>query len=143
MEEYDNQSATSFWSADLETGIPVIDEQHRAIAELGDRLVRDPRTALGSETGTSFLQTFYRLLAQHFETEEALMRSLDMPEALRHAHFQEHSRLLERVVALSINQIGESGPKTVADITRDLLHIIVEHVLKSDHLIPPMAGNSA
>jgi len=143
VEEYNSQSATSFWSADLETGIPVIDEQHRAIAELGDRLVRDPRTALGSETGTSFLQVFYRLLAQHFETEELLMRRLDMPEAQRLAHFQEHSRLLERVVALSMNQIGENGPKTVADITRDLLHIIVEHVIHADHLIPPMAGNSA
>lgn len=143
MTEYSDECASSFWHADLEIGIPVIDEQHRAIAELGDRLVRDPRTALGSETGTSFLQVFYRLLAQHFETEEMLMRRLDIPEVHRQAHFQEHSRLLERVVALSINQIGDNGPKTVADITRDLLHIIVEHVIHADHLIPPMGGNSA
>ena len=143
MDEHDSQVATSFWDASLETGIQIIDEQHRAIAELGDRLARDPRTALGSETGTSFLQTFYRLLAQHFDTEEALMRSLDMPEPLRHAHFQEHSRLLERVIALSISQIGENGPKRVSDITRDLLHIIVEHVAHDDRQIAVFAGRSA
>jgi len=140
VDEHDSQAATSFWDASLETGIQIIDEQHRAIAELGDRLVRDPRTALGSETGTSFLQTFYRLLAQHFETEEGLMRSLDMPEPLRHAHFQGHSRLLERVIALSINQIGENGPKRVSYITRDLLHIMVEHVAHDDRQLAVFAA---
>lgn len=121
-----------FWDDHLRIGIRLIDDQHRAIAELATRIARTPDTALDSETGTDFLGDFYRLVAFHFDTEEQLMATADVSPEWCRAHIEEHSALLDRIISYSYEQTHGRGPRHVADIMLDLQRIIVGHVIAYD-----------
>lgn len=127
----------SFWNDSLLVGHAVIDEQHKAIAQLGDRILRDPALPLSSDAGSCFLHDFYRLVALHFETEEIAMRRMQLdPEQLK-AHFDEHSRLLDLIVSYSVDFSRSREMKTVGDITQDLFGVIIDHVVNFDLALRP------
>lgn len=123
---------TDFWDDSLRIGIDLIDEQHKAIAELGARVARAPEMSLSSESGVDFLGSFYKLIAFHFETEEQLMARICAPGDWQRAHIREHSALLETIVSYSYEQTLGTGPARIAEIVQDLQRIIVDHVIDFD-----------
>lgn len=128
---------TSFWDDSLLIGHAVIDEQHKAIAQLGDRILRDPTLLLTSDAGSSFLHDFYQLVAQHFETEEIVMRRMRLDSTQLSAHIDEHSRLLDLIVSYSVDFLRSREMKTVADITQDLFGVVIDHVVNFDLTLRP------
>jgi len=128
----DSPANASFWDDSLLIGHSVIDEQHKAIALLGDRMLREPALPLSSDAGSCFLHDFYRLVALHFDTEEIAMRRMQLaPEVLK-AHFDEHSRLLDQIVSYSVDFSRNRQVRTVGDITQDLFGVIIDHVVNFD-----------
>lgn len=128
----DSPANASFWDDSLLIGHGVIDEQHKAIAQLGDRMLREPALPLSSDAGSCFLHDFYRLVALHFDTEEIAMRRMQLaPEVLK-AHFDEHSRLLDQIVSYSVDFSRNRQIRTVGDITQDLFGVIIDHVVNFD-----------
>ena len=133
----DMPSYASFWDDRLLLGHDVIDEQHKAIAQLGDRMLRDPALPLSSDAGTCFLHDFYRLVALHFDTEEMAMRRMNLAPDFLKAHFDEHSRLLDQIVSYSVDFSRSGQTKTVGDITQDLFGVIIDHVVNFDLAMRP------
>ena len=128
----DSPANASFWDDSLLIGHGVIDEQHKAIAQLGDRMLREPALPLSSDAGSCFLHDFFRLVALHFETEEIAMRRMHLPPDVLKAHFDEHSRLLDQIVSYSVDFSRSREIKTVGDITQDLFGVIIDHVVNFD-----------
>lgn len=126
-----------FWSDTLNIGIPIVDAQHRAIAALAYNIARHPDAALISEKGTDFLTDFHQVVAEHFDTEERLMKQSPLPEAAQRAHIEEHSALLERIVAYNFDETRRHGHRRVAEIMDDLSCFVVDHVVDWDSMLKP------
>lgn len=84
--------ATFEWSTDLETGHSVIDEQHRGLFALANRL--EECLACGADEPELVSDAIYRLndyVIEHFADEEALMTQTGYPRASTHR--SEHESL--------------------------------------------------
>lgn len=133
-------AADPFWNAALNIGIPIVDAQHRAIAALAYNIARHPEAALISEKGIDFLTDFHQVVAEHFETEERLMKQSPLPERVKRAHIEEHSVLLEKIVAYNYDETRRRGHRRVAEIMEDLCRFVVDHVVDYDFMLKVQQG---
>ena len=110
------------WSDTHNVGIAIMDEQHRHLANLINRLGKALKA--GQEHGQlmvlfSELVTFAQ---KHFATEEALMNEHRCADAPRHKG--DHRRLIDDLLSLSINLDGQSMVLTM----RHLEDWLVRHI---------------
>ena len=81
------------WGEELVLGLEEVDEQHRQLAEVLNRLLsiyqstaRKPRSDnANQEPLTDCLNLLYGDLERHFRSEEKLMREVDYPDYQNHA----------------------------------------------------------
>ena len=125
-------SIQALWDDSLLTGISTIDQQHRDIATLGAKILQETHLPLASEQFGDFFAEFWQLVADHFETEEKFMRTLDLPNETVQAHIREHSALLERLIQANVHSSTISEWKHVSDIAHELITIIVDHIVHFD-----------
>lgn len=117
------------WSDDLSVGIQEIDEQHKGLVALLNRLHEAVVSHHGSEACSEILNQLAEYTRVHFIVEESLMRILHYPEFEQHKG--EHEALVAQVVALQ--QKLAAGQAT---ITFELLHFLkvwlTKHIAGSD-----------
>ncbi len=87
------------WKPQYETGIPIIDEQHKRLFARLDAVQRavvqgSPREEIGD-----LLQSLMAETVEHFRTEEAIMAQHGFPDLL--AHIREHELLTEKLGELA------------------------------------------
>jgi hemerythrin-like metal-binding protein len=88
---------TARWSPGLETGHPVVDEQHRELFNLCEEFERAEANA------TSALLIAERIMehvGDHFACEEALMDSVEYPAPERGDHVSDHLQLKDQARGL-------------------------------------------
>lgn len=120
------------WNSNFETGIAVIDEQHRELVNLLNQLARD--LAFGAETG-ELNHVFDELAAYalyHFETEEAIWNKYLAADEMSQAHEQTHQDFIAEVVRLKDGQNISSRAQIVDGIVSFLTHWLAFHILESD-----------
>ena len=87
------------WAKEQETGVPILDEQHKilykAVAVLED-LVRGKATRSAIERGLNELQSSIKI---HFDSEKKLLSTFDGPELRANASVT-HARLAEDIAKL-------------------------------------------
>lgn len=123
------------WNPMLETGIAVIDAQHRRLVEILNRLALlyagDPQhEALGG-----VLDALTEYAMEHFDTEEAIWKArLPTDGELYGDHHAEHEGFCTRVAAARA-QLEEARADS-DELTRELLLFLsgwlAEHILQSD-----------
>jgi len=119
------------WTPALSTGVPLLDEQHKAIfqwlAEL-ERATVDERTLFGVYAITR-LKHYMR---EHFAAEEALMKAAEYPGL--GAHMAEHAKFRAKLGELQIKSIGE-------DISTETVEFLVDwlthHIAGTDMAYVP------
>ena len=113
------------WSIDLETGVAVVDEQHREYFNLLNHyLEKATEKTSGSAQGFDLLQKFkflYEYAEEHFSTEEALMTEARYPDY--ESHRGEHLHFLKHVEEL-YSQMKTSGFSS--SIGREVNYYIIE-----------------
>jgi len=114
------------WTDDLVFGIPQIDEQHKGLFSLIQKLNFDREK---NESKEQLVKIFNQLLEYtdiHFKTEEELFEKYDYPD--KDKHHQAHQDLIEKVLAFKKdkNYIFESN------VTEFLNVWIKEHILIED-----------
>jgi hemerythrin-like metal-binding protein len=80
------------WDPSLETGMNAIDEQHRTLFALANRLQEAVESCPDCDDHELVTDTVYRLtdyVMQHFNDEEAFMRSIGYPRLGAHAMLHE------------------------------------------------------
>lgn len=117
------------WLPSFETGIASIDKDHRILVEEIQKI----ETALAAgdiETCSGLFREFLKLAVDHFRMEEALLSSIDFPDADNHR--VAHKRLLEiGEETLKIVEAGldhEGAKKCLEEIT----YFLLEDVIKAD-----------
>ena len=120
--------AVANWSSRFETGIGIIDSQHRAIFaalnSLADSFQSGRASALVDETLTALLA----YTVEHFQTEEKFMRELGYPGLA--AHRAEHAVLIVKVQELQ-ERYAEGSP-VVIDVTIFFADLLQHHINRVD-----------
>ncbi|CCH48554.1 bacteriohemerythrin [Pseudodesulfovibrio piezophilus] len=126
------------WTAALNIGLDVLDEQHKQLLTIGNDLLDAIRRGEGE---TILKETFNRLKAYtvyHFKEEEAYMKEIGFPDLDSHA--ADHALLLVRVNTLwRMLESGENiSPKGVSLFLSDWIN---EHILHRDAEIGRFANS--
>ncbi len=116
------------WSSRFETGIALVDAQHKSLFEAVNRLA----ASLGSEDLDHRVQGSLDFLAKytqgHFKTEELFMREMAYPELAAHA--AEHARLMKRVEVLQARLA--QGEPMVRDVATFFAGWLQHHICGRD-----------
>lgn len=112
-------------------GIPVIDQQHAALSQLAARLLEHPEALTNNVQVVDVLTDLGKFLILHFQTEEALMRQLDLPVAEIEAHVRAHSEILDQYAELNM-AIAEGKRHTAGDVFEMTRQWLVGHMHSFD-----------
>ena len=118
------------WDRAMETGDPIVDDQHRGLFRLFNELL------LAEQGGddSSVLQVLERLteyVIVHFSAEESLMLLHRYPEQASATHVAEHRRLTETTRELVLDY--RTGTKTsIEPLVSFLRRWLADHIEQSD-----------
>ena len=120
------------WNHNYVTALPAVDEQHRHLVDLINRL---GQTLGDNRIDEAQLQDLFGQLVSyaqfHFEEEEALMRATGIdPRHIDH-HVDSHQRFLNDVAALH-SAGGGTVARTGASVLDYLVHWLAYHILGED-----------
>lgn len=90
------------WDASLETGIPIVDEQHRSLFRQVDDLLDSTKSERVEET-LAFLAEY---VVMHFKTEELMQKASKYPRAQQHKKL--HDDFVTALGGLK-KEYGETG----------------------------------
>jgi hemerythrin-like metal-binding protein len=86
------------WTHALSVGVPAMDEQHRVLIDLTNRLEAAMRDAKGKEVLGEVLDALVLYVQTHFGAEERLMAAAGYPELA--AHQAIHEAMTKQVLAI-------------------------------------------
>lgn len=120
------------WNHNLETGIPVIDEQHKQLVHLLNILVSHLAYHSASPEINRIFDQLTDYAAYHFQTEEEIWRQNFEGDTWEKWHKNSHDKFVDEVVRLK----GEEGvtqlDEVIEHIVSFLTHWLAEHILESD-----------
>ena len=118
------------WKEEYSVGIRQVDEQHKRLFDLTNRLIDARRELANKESLTVFLSELIDYTHYHFQTEEALFSHL--PAA--RTHKAEHAQFIESLMGLVAGFLREEH-----NMDSQLLAFLVtwlrDHILKTDKRI--------
>ncbi len=121
------------WNPHLETGIAIVDQQHRGLVDMLNQAA--PLLAQSSQESlrdiAPLLDGLLDYAATHFETEEALMARLHMDERARSHHRASHAQFAEQVGEMVRAYAGDAGV-TGDRLLSFLASWLVLHILGED-----------
>jgi hemerythrin len=117
------------WSDELSVGIEEIDEQHKVLIGLVNKMHEAIHQRHGSAVVGEILDELAGYTKIHFAVEESLMRILHYPGY--EEHHEQHQDLLQQVVELQ-----EKVASGKSSVSFELLHFLktwlTKHILKED-----------
>lgn len=117
------------WSDDLAVGNTFIDNDHKKLIEMVDRLHELMHEGKGKDVIHKVLRNLISYTQEHFRREEDLMRNIRFPGFLEHK--EEHEKLVAQVIDLQTK--FESGTATLSiQVLHFLRDWLINHIGKSD-----------
>jgi len=117
------------WDEKYSVGIMKIDDQHKKLIALVNKLYEAMREGKGKEVLISILAETLEYTKYHFETEEAMFEKFSY--SLKSEHMKEHRDLKEKVDKLYLDV--EKGKATITiEVFHFLKDWIVTHIMQSD-----------
>ena len=122
------------WTPDFSVGVASIDEQHKWLIGIVNRLIAEPRITTKSETISHVLSELTKYAEEHFATEEALMLQHRYPRL--EEHIAQHRAFRKTTVDFCMATLNgaDDVPETMLRYLSDWL---AEHILKSDMEFKP------
>jgi len=120
------------WSAEYETGVAFVDEDHRRLVDGLNALEKALNTGAGSKQIRPLLEFLERYASSHFGREEACMERVRCPHAetnkAAHREFiAKFGRARER-----LEKSQGAGALLAVQVHRELCDWIVQHILRVD-----------
>lgn len=106
-----NNNLYIVWNERNNTGISIIDEQHRGIIATINSLYYFIQGGHGEQIIQPTMIMLMQYTAVHFQTEEAILEDAAYPDLKNHSVL--HKTLLERTRKLSIDTSRNKDPRTV------------------------------
>lgn len=116
------------WDDSIALGIPAIDEQHKMLFTLVNRLNDAIKSGVGSEVIGEVIFALVTYVTEHFSGEERLMLSCHYPELA--AHRTEHDKFVSRLQEIQVSFID--GKEVDEDVLNFLVDWLVCHIKGTD-----------
>lgn len=125
------------WSVQYETGIFMVDTQHKKLVEAINTLHEAMKDGKGKEKAESTLNFLVDYTVQHFTAEEGLMKQKNYPDFVNHKAV--HDKLVNEVKNMRTNYLaGKVLPMEVSSFMSDWLKT---HILGTDKKYVPFLKN--
>jgi hemerythrin len=117
------------WDSSFSVGIPAIDEQHRKLIGMINTMAEARQARVDSEVVSEVLNEMTRYAAEHFKSEEDLMRQHGFPSFDEHR--KKHVSFRKDVAHLCLDAVAHktSVPESVVRFLKDWF---VDHILYCD-----------
>jgi len=119
------------WNDSLAIGLPAIDEQHMLLCSLANRLLDHPEALAKDELVVDILTDLGKFLILHFQTEEAMMRQLGMPQEEYEQHVRAHNMIIDEYADLNL-AAARGKHHTAAEIFAMVKQWVGDHLHTSD-----------
>ncbi len=117
------------WSPMLSTGVQEIDDQHKKLIDLVNKLNDAMRSGQGKEALGTVLADLVKYTVYHFGTEERLMGQHKYADAA--SHLAEHKKLVQDVSAFKAK--FDSGNAMIStEIMTFLRDWLSKHIMQTD-----------
>lgn len=117
------------WSSELSVGFSQIDEEHKKLVDLVNRLHEAMSKGKSSQILGSLFDEMVSYTQTHFHSEERLMKDHAYPEII--AHVKEHQDLIRQVGDL--HEKYKAGTALLSIATMDFLKKwLASHILGTD-----------
>ncbi|MCP3866802.1 MAG: bacteriohemerythrin [Gammaproteobacteria bacterium] len=117
------------WSNELSVGIEEIDEQHKVLVKLVNRMHEAIQEQRGSHVVGGILEELTDYTRIHFAVEESLMRILDYPGYEEHR--DAHDELLQQVKELNA-KVSEGKASISFELMHFLKNWLTQHIQEED-----------
>jgi len=119
------------WSSAMETGVPVIDRQHKELVRQVNELVEAMRAGKGRQVVGDTLVFLGRYAQEHFETEEGLMKRFGYPGYERHRAVHEAFKRDFADLSAEYDRNPEKLALTIK-VQKRVMDWLREHILRVD-----------
>ncbi len=133
------------WDARFETGIALVDTQHRGLVELLNVLVAVVTGERKPEAGAvvSLLDQLDAYARQHFADEEAIMWAGGCPRAHDEAHARQHAAFAEQIRMARAEVLAAAEPDSLLEpLARFVTSWLSFHILGSDQEMARLIGEA-
>jgi hemerythrin len=122
------------WNESLESGVQVIDEQHKQLFTAVNAFQQAHSSGQGQERIRGTLDFLVNYTVEHFRDEEALQVQYDFPDYMRHR--QQHSDFTKTVVALMerFNQEG-ANDALMLEMYETIGNWLLHHIQSDDFVV--------
>jgi len=122
---------TITWGPELETGIDIIDRQHRHWTELMNDLVDAVKEGRGLDQVGTTLAELADYSISHFRTEEGLMKRANYDKEELDLHLREH-RVFTSQVAMYKDRVELQQIQLSIQVAEYMREWLVQHITGSD-----------
>lgn len=119
------------WNENFETGLPLVDEQHRQLVQLLNTLGRHLIYQSDQSTVDTIFNELVEYSVRHFKTEENIWHQF-LPTDSWEAHHEEHILFTSEVIRLKSGKSSKPANAVIEDILSFLTHWLAYHILESD-----------
>ena len=119
------------WNDAMSTGVAAIDEHHKAIVTILDKLATASDLPVMSELANDALTDLGRILQLHFAVEETYLKKCGMPEQELAEHLREHYKILEQYAEINFQAMTQ-GQMRIKDISATVKGWAIDHVIAYD-----------
>ncbi|MBI5891041.1 MAG: bacteriohemerythrin [Nitrosomonadales bacterium] len=122
------------WDNKFNTGVDVVDEQHRKLVDLINRLGSISAHLASTEELGAILTELANYTVYHFNTEEELMRKYVVDAGHQDIHVKAHQHFTNQVTVAAKILMGSTDVtnQLVAPLLKYLTNWLVQHILGSD-----------
>lgn len=120
------------WNKNFDTGIAIIDEQHKKLVSLLNKLASHLAYRSDIPTLNAVFNELADYAAYHFQTEEAIWQQFLSETDLELKHKGIHDSFMTEVFKLKEEEQTSPFEKVIEDVLSFLTHWLVFHILDSD-----------
>ena len=117
------------WDTSFSVGVHSIDEQHKRLINMPNKMIDAPDATVESETISDTLTKMTEYTQEHFEAEEQLMEEYKYPDLPTHREV--HRAFQEKAATLCIETM-DGKTEVPADILDYLKKWWTQHILVTD-----------
>ena len=120
------------WNNNFETGISLIDEQHRELVRLLNSLVSHIAREAEAPVLDKVIQEISDYVLYHFAAEEEIWQFHFEGDSWLKWHHQSHGDFVKEIAKIREAERIQSFDETLLDIVKFLTHWLARHILDSD-----------
>ncbi|MDK9718133.1 MAG: bacteriohemerythrin [Trichlorobacter sp.] len=123
------------WDDNFNTGLPLVDQQHRRLVELLNLLASNVAFGTGAEVIDRIFDELADYAVYHFDSEEAIWREHLASDAAEAAHCALHNSFTEEVLRLKTSRDSVPLASVAEETLGFLARWLASHILESDRYL--------